>query len=113
MLELYSYERNLESELNYYIDSDWLNSWLLFMRNPENVKEPGPITNEYLRENLDIAVERDDYYVITDKLWKMYKAIYGGGPTIPVTDKEKEDPKLKKLKKNSSKTIDLYHEHKI
>ena len=93
MLELYSYERNLESELNYYIDSDWLNSWLLFMRNPENVKEPGPITNEYLRENLDIAVERDDYYVITDK--------------------EKEDPKLKKLKKNSSKTIDLYHEHKI
>lgn len=55
MLEMYSYERNLESDPNYYIDSDWLNSWLQFMRNPENVTEPGPVTNEYLSENLSQA----------------------------------------------------------
>ena len=35
------------------------------MRNPDNVKEPGPVTNEYLFENLDSASERDDYYIIS------------------------------------------------
>ena len=43
----------------------------------------------------------------------MYRAIYGGGPAIPVNEKEKEESEFKKLKKSSSKNVDIYFEHKI
>ena len=39
----------------------------------------------------------------------MFRAIYGGGPPLPVP----EEKPVKKLQKTSSKNIDIFFDHKI
>ncbi len=48
--------------------------------------------------------------MITDRLWKMFKGVYGGGPAIEAPEKRHEQPKKKPS--SSQMLIGIYKEHK-
>mmetsp|Transcript_15418 Transcript_15418/g.35198 ORF Transcript_15418/g.35198 Transcript_15418/m.35198 type:complete len:248 (-) Transcript_15418:120-863(-) len=66
----------------YLITTAWLARWRAFVE--QNGQEPGEIDNTLLVQGNAAQTLRpmEDYIGVTETVWKMYRAQYGGGPQV-------------------------------
>lgn len=76
----------VRSSTIYLIDKAWSEDYTKFLKFQKITTMP-PINNESLMDakgELKINVkEKEDYFIVTEKIWKFVHGFYGGGPTIP------------------------------
>lgn len=76
MQQIYLEEfRDLEIEVFYYIDLKWLDSWILYMKDNDNIRpKPKQINNKALRKlfqrNIEIKPGKDGY-LLNKRVWVM------------------------------------------
>lgn len=74
-----------KSSVVYLVEKEWSELYTAFLKNLE-VRELRSINNSRLldtRNSLRGDVrEKEDYYIINDRVWKFVQLMYGGGPAI-------------------------------
>ena len=67
------------------VDKKWSEEYTNFLKH-HHINEISPINNERLLDSKNKLrpniKEKEDYFIVTEKVWKFVRALYGGGPTI-------------------------------
>lgn len=74
-----------KSAVVYLVEKEWSELYTAFLKNI-GVKELRAINNDKLLDNknnlrTDLK-EREDYFIINDRVWKFVQQMYGGGPPL-------------------------------
>ncbi|GAB0087832.1 Ubiquitin carboxyl-terminal hydrolase [Sergentomyia squamirostris] len=94
----------------YAISMAWFRQWQLFARG-STTDEPGPINNTSIAQVSDTVPIRcvkpgSDYAQISEKLWRFFHGIYGGGPEILLRGNPQEDKQTQKIEKSESEEME-------
>lgn len=75
----------MKSATVYLIEKEWSEQYTAYLKNITQ-RELRGINNSKLfdnRNNLRTDIkEREDYFIINDRVWKFVQQMYGGGPSI-------------------------------
>lgn len=70
----------------YAFSINWFKQWESFVKGKEN-DPPGPVDNSticYLKGNQAVLKMGSDYGSLSEKMWRFFISIYGGGPEIVI-----------------------------
>lgn len=96
-------QQSHENETLYIVNTKWVKQWTSFLAGhgkcPSRISNKN-LYNKYFVQGQDLEVS-EDYYFMTERMWKFLYSIYGGGPIM----KKKIQPEGKSSMRASTRTL--------